>query len=489
MYLNYKGTMRLVSVFMMVIATAMIPSVLVGIIYGETSQALVFSAVCAVIALAGFVLSKIFKNAEGHFKIREGFMVVFSCWILAGLLGAMPYYFSGCGMGLIDSIFESVSGFTTTGATVTRNVEALPHSILFWRAFTQWLGGFGIVFVPIALLPALGIEGYSIVRAEMSGTIVNKVVPKLSDSARRMIFVLTVFTFLETILLMFGGLSFFDALTHSFTTISTGGFSNYTDNLGHFGSNYVYCVFSVFMFLAGIDVSILARILSGNFRDILAEQEPRYYAGLFAFFTGIITVFIIVSGVERDFFRVVAKSAFHVLATMTTCGFYSADFDIWPTFAKLLLLCLAVIGGCISSTSGGIKVFRFIIFIKMIKRGAMLRLHPNAVYDVKFGERKVSSEIIQSVTGFLFLYILLLVIGTAALTFAGTDTLHSFVAVLACINNLGPALLLGSNVLNYGFFHGIVKILLCFIMLAGRLELTTAVVIFSKYFWNPNRSR
>ena len=489
MYLNYRGILRVIAVFLMVMGAAMIPSVIVGIIYKEQHQLLVFTATGISLLLAGFVMLKALPFSGKSFKTRDGFLVVASCWMLAGLAGAVPYYFAGFGISPISCIFESVSGFTTTGATTFSDVEILPHSLLFWRSFSQWLGGFGIVFVPIALLPALGIEGYSIVRAEMSGTIVNKVTPKLSDTARHMLAILTVYTLFETIMLMFGGLSFFDALTHSFTTMSTGGFSNYNDNIGHFGSNYVYCVFSFFMFLAGIDISLHARLLTGHVKELVTDPEPRYYLTFFASATALITFYVLYTGVGKGFFNVLSKSAFHVLVTLTTCGFYSADFDIWPSFAKLLLLCLAVIGGCISSTSGGIKVFRFVIFMKMIKRGIMLRLHPNAVFEIKFGDRKVSSDVIQSVTGFVFLYIILLTAGTGILTFAGTDTLHSFVAVLACINNLGPALLLGGSVLNYGVFHDIIKLVLCFIMLAGRLELTTMIVIFSRHFWNPNLSK
>lgn len=489
MYLNHRGISRVVAVCLQVLGVAMIPSVIVGLFYKEIYLSKQFLIYGFILYALGLVLLRVIKPSTEIFKIRDGFLVVISCWLVSGLVGAVPYYFSGYLDGFIDCFFESISGLTTTGATGFYNVEVLPRTLLFWRAFSEWIGGFGVVFIPIALLPALGIDGYSIVRAEMSGTIVNKTSARLSDTARTMLIVITSLTLLETVLLMFGGLSFFDALTHSFTTMSTGGFSNYNDSIGHFGSIYVYIIFTIFMFMGGMDVTNIVELCTGQFKTAFKEPEPRYFLALLGISTALITVYLMITGSSASFGKTLTHCAFHVMSTLTTAGYYSADFDFWPIFPKLILLCLMFIGGCISSSAGGIKVFRFVIFCKLIKRGVMLRLHPNGVFDIKVANRKVSSEVIQTITGFLYMYIGLLVIGTAIMTLSGIDTLSAFMAVVACINNVGPALSLGGTILHYGLFSGFFKLVLCFLMLAGRLELTTVVVLFSRNFWNPNRSK
>ncbi len=489
MCLNYRGIARVVSVLASVLGFAMLPPALVGLFYNEIYMTRVFAITAATLITLGTILVKKIKPSTSYFKIRDGFLVVISCWIFSGFLGAVPYYFSGFCPDIFKCIFESFSGFTTTGATTFRDVEILPKALLFWRSFSQWIGGFGILFIPIALLPALSVKGHSIVRAEMSGTKVNKVSAKLSDTARKILLMLTVLTLAETLLLMLGGLNFFDALTHSFTTLSTGGFSNYNTNVGHFESTYIYLVFSVFMLIAGTDVTFQYNLFTGNFKKALREFEPVVYLILFAICTLLLGSYLLFSGASVGIYSTFSRSAFHVLATLTTGGFYSADSTLWPIFPKLLLLTLMFVGGCISSSAGGIKIFRFIILVKMIKRGIGVRLHPNAVLDIKVGKQKVSSEVIQSVTGFLFLHIALTLTATAVITLSGLDGVSSFVTAAACINNVGPGIALSGTIVNYDVLPDALHLFLCFIMLAGRLELTTVVIIFSKHFWNPNRSR
>jgi trk system potassium uptake protein TrkH len=489
MNLNFRGISRVIAILFHMLGAAMLPSALVGFIYCETKMTIVFIALGAALFLIGKLMWRFIEPSMIMFKIRDGLLVVFFCWIICGLVGALPYIFSDCAGSVVNAVFESYSGFTTTGATIFSDVEILPHSLLFWRSFSQWLGGFGVVLIPIAVLPRLGIEGSVIVRAEMSGTLVNRVAPKLSDTARRMFFIFSFWTLLEAVLLMIGGLSLFDALTHSFTTMSTGGFTNYNDNLGHFGSTYVYCVFSFFMLIAGIDVTTQAKLFAGKIMEVVKDAELRYYLFFFAASTALIVIYLTASGYEAPTFRGFAKSAFHVLSTLSTAGFYEAEFDLWPLFPKMILLLLMFMGGCISSTSGGIKVFRVIVFLKLIKRGVLVRLHPSAVVDMKVGGRKISSSVGSAVTGFIFLYVALVALGTALLTLSGVDNPTSFVSVLACIGNIGPALSIGGSSLQYSIFSDPIKLLLCLYMLAGRLELTAVIVMFSRHFWNPDLSR
>ncbi|MBO4725124.1 MAG: TrkH family potassium uptake protein, partial [Firmicutes bacterium] len=478
-----------IALLLQMLGLAMIPSAIVAAIYHEKAMLFIFQGIAVVLIFIGAAMWKFIKPSQVMFKIRDGILVVFACWIISGLVGSLPYIFSGCAGCVVNAIFESFSGITTTGATTISDVEVLPKSILFWRAFSQWFGGFGVVLIPIAVLPRLGLEGSVIVRAEMSGTRVNRVAPKLSDTARRMFLIFTFWTLLETVMLLLGGLNFFDALTHSFTTMSTGGFTNYNDNLGHFGNIYVYCVFSFFMLVAGIDVTTQAKLFAGKIGEMIRDTELKYYFVFFGGSTLLIVVYLTVGGFAPASFRTVASSAFHVLATLSTAGFYSAEFDLWPLFPKMILLFLMFIGGCISSTAGGIKVFRVMIFLKMIKRGIRARLHPNAVLDMNVGNHKINSSIASAVTGFIMMYVGLVALGTFVLTLSGIENPSAFVSVLACIGNIGPALSIGGSNLTYDLFSAPIKLFLCLYMLAGRLELTAVVLMFSRHFWNPDLSR
>jgi trk system potassium uptake protein TrkH len=489
MNLNFRGSSRVIALLLQMLGLAMLPSAIVALIYHEKTMTFIFQGIAVVLVFIGALMWRVIKPSPVMFKIRDGLLVVFVCWIISGLAGSLPYIFSGYAGGIVNAIFESFSGLTTTGATTVSDVEALPKSLLFWRAFSQWLGGFGVVLIPIAVLPRLGIEGSVIVRAEMSGTRVNRVAPKLSDTARRMFLIFAFWTALETVMLMFGGLSLFDAVTHSFTTMSTGGFTNYNDNLGHFGSTYVYCVFSFFMLVAGIDVTTQAKLFAGKISEILTDPELRYSFFFFGSSTLLPVVYLIAYGAAPASFRTLASSAFHVLATLSTAGFYSAEFDLWPIFPKMIMLFLMFIGGCISSTAGGIKVFRVMIFLKIIKRGIRVRLHPNAVIDMNIGNHKITRGVANAVTGFILLYVGLVAFGTAVLTLSGVDNPSAFVSVLACIGNIGPALSIGGSNLTYDIFSDPIKLFLCLYMLAGRLELTAVVVMFSRHFWNPDLSR
>ena len=489
MNLNFRGSSRVIAILLQLMGIAMIPSAVVAAIYHEKAMLFIFQGIAVVLFFIGAAMWKFIKPSPIMFKIRDGLFVVFICWIISGLAGSLPYIFSGYAGGIVNAVFESFSGITTTGATTISDVEALPRSILFWRAFSQWFGGFGVVLIPIAVLPRLGLEGSVIVRAEMSGTRVNRVAPKLSDTARRMFLIFSFWTGLETVMLLLGGLSFFDALTHSFTTMSTGGFTNYNDNLGHFGNTYVYCVFSFFMLVAGIDVTTQAKLFAGKIGEMVRDTELKYYFFFFGSSTFLIVVYLIAYGAAPASFRTVASSAFHVLATLSTAGFYSAEFDLWPLFPKMILLFLMFVGGCISSTAGGIKVFRVMIFLKMIKRGIRVRLHPNAVIDMNVGNNKVSRSVATGVAGFVLLYVGLVALGTVVLTLSGVDNPSAFVSVLACIGNIGPALSIGGSNLTYNLFAAPIKLFLCLYMLAGRLELTAVVVMFSRHFWNPNLSK
>lgn len=487
MYLNFRGISRVIAAFLIVQGVAMIPSALMAVFYKEINMLIIFSCILFFEILVGFMMIKIIKPSPIPFRIRDGFIIVSSCWIIAGLMGAIPFWFSGFFDSIASAIFESFSGFTTTGASVLTNIEILPKSVLFWRCFTHWIGGFGIVFVPIALLPALGFEGQVIARAELSGLSLNKLTPRLSDTARRLFVIFFTLTFAETILLMLGGMSFFDAITHAFSTMGTGGFSNYNSSVGHFDSNYIYWIISIFMLLAGINFNLYYMALIHGIKDMIKDAELKFYLIVIVGTLSLITIFLCITDTTKGFFDSLTHSTFQTLSILTTTGFCTLDYDnLWPLFPKMLLLALMFIGGCSSSTAGGIKCIRILVLLKMIKRGIQIRLHPNAIIDIKANKRRLSIDSLQATSSFIFLYFSLIVIGTIVVSLSGFDAVTSFSAVIASVGNVGPGFGLVGPVMNYSIFSDPIKLFLSLLMLFGRLELMTIVVLFSPKFWNPN---
>lgn len=487
MYFNFRGVFRVTGMFYVVFGLAMMLPFTVGIIYSEPESIRGFGCVAIPLILIGFLIFKLIKPSPVSFKIRDGFLIVGIAWLSAAFFGALPFLISGVCSSFADAFLESCSGFSTTGATIFSEIEILPRGILFWRCFTHFLGGLGILYMVIALLPALGFDGQTIARSELTGPTFNKLVPKTSTTSRLLFSIYISLTTIETILLLLGGLSFFDAITHAFSTMGTGGMSNYTDSIAHFDSVYVEVVITFFMLLAGINFNLYYIGLVRGVKEFFRDLEFRTYLSIIVFVTFLMTSYNYFSKTYDTVFESLRYAIFNIVSVITTTGFCTTDYDRWDTFPILLFFILMFIGGCASSTSGGIKVSRVVLAGKIVKRGVLTRLHPNAVVKINMNDKVMSIDTVQSTTGFIFAYITLIFASTILISLGGYDFSTSLSAAAASLGNVGPGFSMVGPAMNYAFFSAPVKLLLSFLMLAGRLEIYTFFTVFSSRFWNPNK--
>lgn len=434
----------------------------------------------------GLILIAIFLP-EKDLGYKDGFAIVALSWLVLSLLGSLPYILPGDIVSFIDAFFESMSGFTTTGSTILSDIEILPKSLLFWRSMTHWLGGMGIILLTVAILPLLGIGGMQLFQAEVPGPTKDKLAPRIQDTARILWSVYLLLTVLETGLLMGGGVSFFDSLTHSFATLATGGFSNYNASLGHFQSSYVEYVVIVFMFLAGINFSLHFLALRGKSFSYWNNEECRFYVILISLATLLIFIVNDVNGIYTDIGHNMRDVLFQVVAVITTTGFGTADFDTWPPFCRILLVALMFVGGCAGSTGGGIKVVRFLLFFKYARLQLHKLVHPNQIETIKLGKVKVPQEVMISILGFFAIYLAVFLVASLLITLLGVDIITGPTAVIATLNNIGPGLNLVGPTQNFGHLPVLAKLILIFCMLAGRLELYTIAILLTPGYWKMTR--
>jgi len=429
----------------------------------------------------GTVLMILSRRPGGELRHREGFLFVTLAWTLAGFLGAIPFRVSGYFPSYIDALFETVSGFTTTGASVLVQVEVLPHGLLMWRSLIQWLGGMGIIVLTIAILPYLGVGGMQIFRAESPGPTMDKLKPRITETAKLLWGIYVGITFAEIVLLYVGGMEGFDACCHAFTTMATGGFSPKTASIAAYNSAYIDVVITVFMLIAGANFALHYAALNGNVSKYFKSQEFRWYIGIFV----LGCLFILWS--TRDSFSSIPEAlryvTFQTSSILTTTGFATYDFVKWPVAAQSMLLFLMVIGGCAGSTGGGMKVMRLGILIKYAHREILKLVHPHAVVSIKWDKIPVSAEILQAVVGFSIFYALLFILASLIMATLGLDFTSSVSSVIACMSNIGPGLASVGPAANYAHIPDVGKVLLTFCMLVGRLEIYTVLVVLSPVFW------
>lgn len=451
----------------------------VSLIYREHTG-IYFLIVSAVL----FLLFLIFGRKKPENKRiygKEGFAIVGFAWILWSLFGALPFFLSGCIPNYIDALFETISGFTTTGSTILQDIEALPQGINFWRCFTHWIGGMGVL-VFVMMVTSLDTENsMPLMRAEMPGPETDKLVPKVRHTAKllyQMYFVLTV---AEVILLMFGGMNLYDALVHSFSTAGTGGFSDRNASIAFYDSAYIDGVITVFMALFGINFNMYFLLLIKDWKSVLKNEELRAYLGIIVAATVLITVNILsmYEGVIHSF----RYAVFQVVSVITTTGFCTADFGQWPEFSKAILLMIMVIGACGGSTGGGIKVSRFMILCKSIRQEVRKMLHPNAMTMVRMNGKKISPDTMRSINIYFSAYVVILIISVVIVSVDNFDFATSFSGVLTTINNVGPGISQVGPVENFYKFSGLSKLVFCFDMLVGRLEIFPYLLILSPDLW------
>lgn len=487
MVLNYKAITKIIGIILIILSVSMIPSFVVSLIYGESDAASAFIQSMVPMIVLGIILSIKVNVDTTHLKIRDGFAIVALCWILASVFGSLPFIISGCIPNFADAIFESASGFSTTGSSILTDVEILPKGILFWRSFTHWLGGMGIIIFAIAILPALGIGGQKIAKAEATGITFGKLTPKLSDSYKILYLIYIGLTIFEVILLMLGDLSLYDALIHTFGSVGTGGFSNYNTSIAHFNSTYIEMVISVFIILAGINFTLYYFILRGHWYEFFKDSELRCYLIILLSSIILIAANLWLTKSYNSFSESLRYSIFQSASILTTTGFATANYDLWPSFSKMVIFILMFVGGCTSSTGGGVKVIRILILFKLLRRGIALRLHPRAVVTIKLDRKAIPADTVSAVVNFVFLYVGIFFIGTILISLENFDILTTVSAVAACLGNIGPGFGQVGPVLNYSIFSDISKLFLALLMLIGRLELFTIILLFSRQFWNPDK--
>ncbi len=436
--------------------------------------------------LLGGLLVLIFLP-EKELGYKEGFAIVVFSWLVLALLGALPFYLSGCLNSFIDCFFESMSGFTTTGSTILSKIEVLPRSVLFWRMLTHWLGGMGIILLTLAILPLLGIGGMQLYQAEMPGPTKDRLAPRIQDTARILWSVYLLLTVIETILLMLGGLDFFDAVTHSFATLATGGFSNHSESIAYFNSLYVESVIVVFMVLAGMNFALHFHALRGRRKVYWKSEEVRFYLSLILGTTALIAAANMVSGTYTNLGSNLRDTLFQVVSIITTTGFGTADFDGWVPVCGVMLVALMFVGGCAGSTGGGIKVIRFLLFFKYARLQLRQLIHPRQVLTVKLEEAKVANDVLIAILGYFGIYLVFFLVASLLVTGCGVDIVTGLTAVIATLNNIGPGLHLVGPTQNFGHLPAAAKLVLIFCMLAGRLELYTVVILLTPEYWHSGR--
>jgi trk system potassium uptake protein TrkH len=435
-----------------------------------------------VTSVSGVVLF-IFTRENEPLGVRDGFLIVSLGWFLMALFGSLPYFFSGFIPSFTDAFFESMSGFTTTGATILTEIEKMPQALLFWRAFTHWIGGMGIIVLSLAILPLLGIGGMQLFKAEVPGPTADKLTPRVAGTAKILWLVYVGITFLEVTLLVLGGMNLFDAFCHAFATMATGGFSTMNASVGAYNSAYFDYVITVFMFIAGANFALHYKLIIGKFDAHWKDFEFRTYLAITLVVTTVITLSNHLGGIYPNLSDSLRHGLFQTVSIGTTTGFGTADYEVWTPLAQILLFGLMFIGGSAGSTGGGMKVLRLIIVAKQALIELKKLIHPNAVIPLRVGERVIPRDVVYSVIGFFLLYVLLFVFVSLVLAFMGIDLMTSAGAAASCLGNIGPGLGKVGPTDNFAFFPVPAKWILAITMMVGRLEIYTVLVIFTRGLW------
>lgn len=476
--MNYSIIIYILGWILKFQAVFMALPLITSLIYQET-DAVSFVITIVLCLLAGIPMT-LRRPKNQVFHTKEGFVTVALSWIVLSITGALPFLFSGSITHPIDAIFETVSGFTTTGASILSDVEALSHGILFWRSFTHWIGGMGVLVFLLCLLPLTGGYHMSLMKAESPGPSVSKLVPKVRSTAKILYGIYFALTLLEIVFLLLGDMPLFDTLCTAFGTAGTGGFGIKNSSMGGY-STYIQVVVTIFMILFGINFSIYYLILSKKLIQALKIEELRYYLGII-----LVSILVIAFNIKDLFgsiWQALQQSAFQVASIITTTGFATTDFNAWPEVSRIILIILMFVGACAGSTGGGIKVSRFIILFKSIAKELHLYIHPNAVKKIKMDEKPIPHEVVRSTNIFMSVYVLIFAFSVLIIGFNDYDLTTNFTAVAATLNNIGPGLELVGPTGNFGLFSPLSKCVLIFDMLAGRLEIFPLLLLFVKDTW------
>ena len=478
--MNYRMICRVLGLILLIYAGLLLLPMIAGLVYGES--VLNFLATIGISAALGLLLL-IPKPRTGSLVARDGFVIVGLGWISISLLGALPFWFSGSIPSYIDALFETASGLSTTGATILTDIEAMPRGDMFWRMFTHWIGGMGVLVFLMAVMPMSGEHSMHIMRAEVPGPTVGKLVPRVRRTAMILYLIYIGLTLLETVLLLFGGMSFYEALLHAFSTAGTGGFSTNPASIGGFGSSYIETVITVFMLLFGVNFNLYFLILIGHWKDALKSEELHCYLGII--FGSVLLLSLGIYKLYGSLGETLHQAFFNVATLLSTTGFGTVDFtEDWPEYCKWILMLLMFCGGCAGSTGGGIKVSRLIILGKNGLAELRQMIRPRSVVRVQLDGKRVERSTVKAATTFFTLYIALLLLFSFLVSLDGVDIATSFTAALSCLSNIGPGMTRAIGPAGgFAFFSDRSKLLLSLAMLMGRLEIYPILVLLSPRTW------
>lgn len=478
---NFRFISNLIGRLLWVESFFMLVCFVVALLYGECDRSdFLYSFLITLAAGCAMVLPV--KVTDRVLSRKDGYFIVACTWVAISLFGALPYLFGNTIPSVIDAIFETVSGFTTTGSSILNDIEALPHATLLWRSLTQWLGGMGIIVLFIAILPGLGIEGRDLYAAEVTGPAMNKSFYTFASIARHMWILYIVLTSLQCILLYLGDMGIFDAVCHSLTTMGTGGYSTKQASIAHWDSAYIQYIFVLFMFLAGINYSLLYSALTGRAGRLLRDEEFRLFAGIILGATLVVSIglYVMEAGKPEPIFR---QAIFQVVSIITSTGYATADYTLWPPLLGAIIFILLFVGGCAGSTAGGLKCVRLNLLVKNSLVEMKRVIHPHAVINVKYNGKSMHPNIMNGVMGFFILFIFIFGISTLVMAYFTEDLATACSSVVSAMSNMGPGFGQIGPMDNHAALPGFAKLFLAALMLVGRLEIFTILVLFSKTFW------
>lgn len=479
--LNIKIILNFIGFVLILNGLFMMLGIPFSIYYGD-NDILILIACGLGTSFIGLMLVLATRDHKKEIYKRDGYIMVSLTWIMMALFGAIPFVVHGAIPSYTDAFFETMSGFTTTGASILNNIEELPHGLLFWRSMTQWLGGMGVIVLSIAILPMLGIGGMQLFVAEVPGPTKDKIHPRVRETAKRLWGIYVLFTLVQTGLLLLGGMNLFDAVNHSFTTMATGGFSTKQASIAAYDSPFIHYVMIIFMFIAGTNFTLHYHLLHKNFKVFTQNDEFKFYLKLIGTVTLVVIAGLFISqysGVEKTF----RDALFQTVSIITTTGYVTADYELWGPFFQVLFFLLLFTGGSAGSTGGGIKMVRHFVLIKNSFSELKRLIHPRAVIPVRFNKGTIASDIISNVLAFFLFYIFIFILGTLVMSLIGMDFLSAIGASATSLGNVGPGIGTVGPTLNFANVPEIGKWVLSFLMLMGRLELFTVLIIFSPAFW------
>ena len=480
--MNFRLIIHLVAVLVFFLGVSMLAPLGISLYDGDDCSRSILYAFLITCTLGGMGYLWTKGSRDLYLSHRDGVMIVTCGWIFAGLVATFPYLLSGSIPGFTDAYFECISGFTTTGASILKDIEPIPRAILFWRSQTQWLGGMGIIVLSIAILPFLGVGGMQLYKAETPSPVVDKLTPRISDTAKALWKIYIFLTILQIILLRFGGMSLFDAVNHTFTTMPTGGFSTKNASIAHYQSAYIDYVVILFMLIAGMNFSLHFKLMKGRVGTVLADPELRAYFMI----TGVLILLVagdIYGSLYSSFADAFRYAAFQVVSLMTTTGFVTADYEKWPAFSQLILLLCMFFGSMAGSTGGAIKTVRLVLLMKHSYLELVRIMHPHAMTVVKLGSVPIPQTIMRSIWGFFFLYLGIYAVATLVMSFIGLDVISAISSVATCLGNVGPGLGTVGPTDNFSGVPIFGKWILIICMLLGRLEIYTLLVMLVPSFW------